>query len=170
MKFPATALAIFVSTMIGCQGNVETNSESTNSETVVMDGPPPESIDMHPEHGPHGGELIELGQETYHGELIHTAEKVTIYVLDGSATEMVPIAAPTLTVSLKHDGAVQSFDVSADSDTDDPDGKSSRFVSTDATLCEWMQHDAEGAVIIEIEGKMYNGEITHHDHDHDHDH
>lgn len=38
----------------------------------------------HPEHGPNGGELVELGDHVAHLEVLHdaNAQKVTIYVLD----------------------------------------------------------------------------------------
>ena len=168
MKTQFPALVVVALMFVGCQRGADTDSGSADGDVVVMDGPPPESVHDHPEHGPHGGELIELGQETYHGEPMHDDKNVTIYVLDGGATQTVPIEATTLTVSLKHDGAVQTFDLNASPDEGDADGKSSRFTSDDSTLCEWMEHDAEGAVMIEIEGKSFTGEISHHDHDHDH--
>jgi len=43
----------------------------------------------HPEHGPHGGFLIEWGDEEYHGELVvNRADKeAVVYILDESATK-----------------------------------------------------------------------------------
>ena len=148
----------------------ETNSGDNDGDVVVMDGPPPESLDGaddgHPEHGPHGGELIELGQETFHGELIHDDKQVTIYVLDGTATKSAAIEAKSVTLGLKHDGTVQSFELSASPDEGDPDGSSSRYTSNDSTLCQWLEHEAEGSLMMEIDGKSYTGQIEHHDHDH----
>ena len=93
-----------------------------------------------------------------------------MYVLDSSATKPVPIAADKLVVSLKHDGQVASFDLSANPDTNDPPEQSSRFTSAEEKLDQWLDAGAEGAVTIEIEGKSYTGNVTH-DHDHEgHDH
>jgi hypothetical protein len=41
----------------------------------------------HAAPGPHGGHLIELGDEAFHGELTHNdpTHKVTVYLLDGAA-------------------------------------------------------------------------------------
>ena len=121
----------------------------------------------HPEHGPHGGELVELGKEAFHIEVMHGTGAVAMYVLDGSATQAVAVEAYKLTVSLKHDGAVKSFELSADPQTEDASGKSSRFISTNAEMDRWLEAEAEGAVTLQVEGKSYTGKISH-DHDHDH--
>ena len=62
----------------------------------------------HPEHGPHEGMLIELGKEEYHAELVHddAAGTVTIYLLDGSAKNAVPITPEEVVINLKHDGTL----------------------------------------------------------------
>ncbi|KAA5543032.1 hypothetical protein FYK55_12100 [Roseiconus nitratireducens] len=118
----------------------------------------------HPEHGPHGGDLIELGNEAYHGELVHGEDGVSIYLLDGAAKEAVTIPAESLSLSLKHDGQVQTFELAANSDA--AAGGNAQFTSTEATLDEWLDAGAEGAITVEIEGKSYTGKLSH-DHDHD---
>ena len=129
--------------------------------------PPIIEMDGHPEFGPHGGELVELGKEAFHIEMLHGSGAIAMYVLDGSATQTVAIEADKLTVSLKHDGEVKSFELSADPQAEDTSGKSSSSTSTDVELNQWLEAEAEGAVILEVEGKSYTGMITH-DHDHDH--
>ena len=125
----------------------------------------------HPSEGPHHGSLIELGNEEYHGELVHDEEsgKVTIYILDGSATQAVPIDAGEVTVNLVQDGKPEQFQLMASPDEGDPQGKSSRFVTEDKALGTRL--DAEGAearLTLQIEGKSYSGKIAHDHGAHDH--
>jgi hypothetical protein len=118
----------------------------------------------HASAGPHGGDLIELGDETYHVELIHDdrAGEVTFYVLDGTAKKTVPIDAADVTVNLKLAGGPKQFQVAAKADSADPAGKSSRFFSADKELAEGL--DAAGAdaqIVLTIDGKQFRGAIAH---------
>lgn len=120
--------------------------------------------DEHATEGPHGGSLIELGNEEYHAELVHddAAGTVTIYVLDSAAKASVPIDATDVTINLKRDGQGEQFKLAASADQSDPSGKSSRFVSSDAELATGL--DQEGAapqLVITINGKQYRGAIEH---------
>ena len=118
----------------------------------------------HPTKGPHGGQLIELGKEEYHVEMVHddAAGVVTFYVLDGEAKKAVPIPATELLVNLKHDGKPEQFKVPAQADTGDPAGQSSRFVSKDKELAEDL--DAEGSdaeLVLSINNKPFRGKLAH---------
>jgi hypothetical protein len=130
----------------------------------------------HEEHGPppHGGQLIELGDEEYHAELVHDekAGTVTIYLLDAHAEKAVAIDSADITIKLKHDGEPEQFKLAASPQDDDVEGTASRFVSEEAELAEDL--DAEGTeprLAVTIDGKPYSGKIVHeHDHEgHDHD-
>ncbi|MCO6435964.1 MAG: hypothetical protein J5J06_02625 [Phycisphaerae bacterium] len=129
----------------------------------------------HAEHahatvGPHGGDLIELGNEEYHAELLHDerAGTVTIYILDAHAKAAVPIDATELTINLKHDGQAEQFKLAASPDAGDPPGESSRFTSSDAELGEDLEHEgAEPQLVVTINGKQYRGKIEHGDHGHE---
>lgn len=170
MKSHLLTLTLACFTFVGCsEKDVQVSEAPESSEPIVMDELPP-MMDMggHPEHGPHGGELVELGKEAFHIEMMHGSGAVALYVLDGSATEPVAIEAEKLTVSLKHDGEVKSFELPADPQSGDESGKSSRFTSTSAEMDQWMEAGAEGAVILQIDGKSFTGKISH-DHDHDHE-
>ncbi|MFI4875145.1 MAG: hypothetical protein ACIALR_07400 [Blastopirellula sp. JB062] len=127
----------------------------------------------HPTEGPHGGELIELGSEEYHAELVHDemSDSVTIYLLDSAAKKKIAIEATELSVNLKLDGKGEQFKLVADPDSDDPAGKSSRFTSTDARLADQLHHEeGDAQLVVSIDGKQYRGAIAH-DHSHDgHDH
>lgn len=167
----AAALTTLCLTMTGCS-EPSPSPETTDSDAIVIDGMPPsidhdEHPEQHPERGPHGGELVELGKEDYHIEIVHQMNSVVLHILDGSANAPVAIDAPTITVSLKHQGNVQAFDLAAQPETQDVANTASRFQSGDRKLIEWMQVGAEGAVVVNIDGRSYTGLITHqHDHEH----
>ena len=166
------ALTLACFTLLGCsEKDVQVSEAPEASGPVEIDEMPPMiEMDGHPEHGPHGGELVELGKEAFHIEMMHGTGAVAMYVLDGSATQPVAIEAEKLTVSLKHDGEVKSFELPANPQAEDESGKSSRFTSTSAEMDQWMEAGAEGAVILQIDGKSFTGKISH-DHDHEgHDH
>lgn len=125
----------------------------------------------HPAHGPHEGDLIELGDEEYHAEFVHDEKTcdVTIYVLDSSAKEAVAIEATEIVINLKHDGKPLQHRLKAEPQEGDAEGKSSRFVSksNDGLCHEIDEGGADARLQITIAGKSYTGEIVH-DHDHDH--
>ncbi|QGJ72212.1 Hypothetical protein PBC10988_39300 [Planctomycetales bacterium 10988] len=166
----AMLLSIGLFGMAGC--TVETPGTSDHASTEEHD----DHDHAHPSEGPHHGELIELGNEEYHAELVLDEEKgtVTVYILDGSASEAVPIEATEITINAKHDGKPEQFKLSASADENDPEGKSSRFVSESSELLTHLhEEEAEPRLVLTIEGKSYRGEVAHdhgHNHDHDHDH
>ncbi|MGC3971942.1 MAG: hypothetical protein QM775_32740 [Pirellulales bacterium] len=126
----------------------------------------------HPSEGPHHGQLIELGKEEYHAELIHddATHKVTIYLLDGAAKKAVAIADKELTVNLVVAGKPQQFQLPAVAQPEDAAGQASRFELTSEPLCEALDEEkTTGRLNLTIAGKPYSGEIKHSD-DHDHDH
>ena len=121
----------------------------------------------HSAEGPHHGQLIELGNEEYHAELIHddAAHKITVYVLDSAAKEGVAIEAEPITINLVADGKPAQFSLPAAPQESDPAGKSSRFEVIDETLAEAMDAPtAKGRLNISIGGKPFSGTIGGHDH------
>ncbi|MGN6134627.1 MAG: hypothetical protein ACTHOU_09005 [Aureliella sp.] len=125
----------------------------------------------HPSEGPHHGALVELGNEEYHAEVVHTGDTVTVYILDASATQAVPIDAQDVTINVVHDNQPEQFKLTASPDAADGAGKSSRFALQDAELVEHLDSPAAAPkLMITINGTPYRGEV-HHDHDHaGHDH
>src|SRR3990167_6278455 len=63
----------------------------------------------HPETGPNGGHLVELGEEEYHIEWTHDDKSglVTLYVLDGAAKSTVPVAAETISITAKVEDSIE---------------------------------------------------------------
>lgn len=161
----------------GCGGEAPTAGPASSSDTEHGHSHDDEhSHDdhghghAHPSHGPHDGDLIELGNEEYHAELLHDedAGMVTIYILDGSATKAVAIEAAEIKVNLVADGQPAQFSLAASPDESDPEGLSSRFVSSAEKLIGQLHEDGtDGTLVLTIKGKSYRGELAH-DHDHNH--
>lgn len=167
----ATTLALVLA---GCGGN---STQPSDVPGGTQTAGPPDTVatgheHAHPSEGPHGGSLIELGNEEYHAELVHddAAGTVTVYVLDSAAKTAVSIDATEVTINLKHEGRGEQFNLAAAADASDPPGKSSRFASSDAELAEDLDHEgAEPQLVVNINGKPYRGTIAH-EHGHDGEH
>jgi hypothetical protein len=130
----------------------------------------------HPSHGPHDGDLVELGSEEFHAEVVHNhdAGSVTIYILDSAAKKAVAIEAKQVVVNLKHEGKGEQFTLAASPDAGEAEGASSRFVSTYKEFAEELDHNhGDATLVVTIKGKQYRGKISH-DHEghegHDHKH
>lgn len=153
----------FLTFQSGCEKAIST--AGTPSTPAAVSAPPPDThAHVHPTEGPHGGSLVELGNEEYHAELIHddAAGTVTIWILDSAAKAMVAIDATTVTINLKHDGQGEQFELKATPDTADPAGKSSRFVSSDKELAEDLDHEGnEAQLVLTINGKQFRGALAH---------
>ena len=162
-----TCVSLAVFSLAGCTSETQTTTGPESS-------PPPPTVDAHaghahPTEGPHHGDLIELGNEEYHAELLHDEQSVTIYILNGAADEQVPIEATEITINTQHDGQPEQFKLAASSDQNDPAGMSSRFVSNNTDLAAHIDEEgAEHRLVLTINGKSYRGEIAH-DHDHAHE-
>lgn len=126
----------------------------------------------HAETGPHGGELIELGNEEYHAELLHETEAV-VHLLDGEAKAAVATDAPEVVLNVSHDGNSEQFKLAASADASDPAGKASRFASNDAELiADLNEGHADVQLVVTVGGTQYRGALEH-DHEHEgegHDH
>lgn len=133
----------------------------------------------HGHEGPHGGEIVELGGDEYHAEIVHgEGANVTVYVLDGAGRNAVPIDAAEIRINLVHDEQPEQFTLTAAPLDGEPEGKSSRFQVSDEHLAEDLEVDGIVARLsLKIDGQQYTGKIEHdHDHaghaegEHDHDH
>lgn len=128
----------------------------------------------HPTSGPHGGALVELGDEEYHAEFIvkDKTNEVIIHILDSTAKKIVSISEPELLLNLKTAGKPRQYKLPASPVKTDPKGTTSRFVLKDERLVRIL-HDAHAApqMRVKINDRSYNGKITlahHHEHDHKH--
>ena len=118
------------------------------------------------EEGPHGGHLVELGEEEYHAEVVldPKTSKITIYILDSSAKKPVPIDAKEVKLELTIGGQPKPFAAKAVPDKEDPANKSSRFETADSPDIKANikdEEDLKGTVTAPIGAKTYNGKIVH---------
>ncbi|MCA9010090.1 MAG: hypothetical protein KDB01_10110 [Planctomycetaceae bacterium] len=170
---PMTGVAMFW--LAGCAESGSNPSQGTNNATTLTDAP--QESDAHAEHahpseGPHHGDLVELGNEEFHAEVVHAeGGVVSVYILDSVAKAAVPIDATELTINIAHDGHAEQFKLPADRDASDPDSKSSRFSLKDEELASDLDsHDATARLVVTISGKSYSGKIAHsHGAEHNHD-
>jgi hypothetical protein len=121
----------------------------------------------HGAEGPHHGHLIELGDEAYHGELLHDeqAGTITIYILDGPAKREVPVNEDAVVLNLLLDGSPRQVPLTARPTASDPAGQASRFELLDPEISEAIdQQQARARLRVTIGGKSYQGAITPHAH------
>src|SRR6202011_847954 len=114
--------------------------------------------------GPHGGHLVELGEEEYHAEVVYDAKgaKVTVYLLDSTAKKPAPTDAKEITLTLTIDGNPQSLPAKAAAEAGDPAGKSSRFElvgNADVKSHVKDEEDLKGTVTAAVGGTTFTGEI-----------
>lgn len=127
-----------------------------------------QSAHKHDQHGPHGGELIEVGNEEYHLEMVLEEKKnqLDVYVLDSKGESAVAIDAPSLALNLKIAGKPTQFKLKPVSQEKDKSGTASCFSFTSADLIKGLHHkNADARLSIKIAQKNYVLKIAH-DHDH----
>jgi hypothetical protein len=124
----------------------------------------------HADKGPNGGDLIELGDEEYHAELVmdEKTNLVTIYLLGSDAKKPVAIPAKDVSINLKHGGKPGQFKLKALALKTDPPGLSSRFSLKDDELVHDLNHKNNDARLsVKVNGKPYTAKIeVEHDHKH----
>ncbi len=118
------------------------------------------------EEGPHGGHLVELGEEEYHAEVVldPKASKITLYILDSSAKKAAPIDAKEVKLELTMAGQPKPLTAKAVPDKDDPANKSSRFEiagNADVKANIKDEEDLKGSVTVPVASKTYTGKIVH---------
>jgi hypothetical protein len=125
----------------------------------------------HAAHGPHGGHIIELGDEEYHAEWTHDDDgKVTVYLLDHDMKEEVPIEAKEITIEVKVGDAPSTFKLLAVQASDGDMPKSAKFEIVDKGLLGVLESLSKGVTarlkIPAINGKRYEAAILPDDHHH----
>jgi hypothetical protein len=122
----------------------------------------------HPEHGPHHGELLELGNEEFHAELVvdEAKKQMVIYLLEKDAKTSVAIEAPFLAVNMLLAGKPMQIQLKAIPQATDSKGQSSCFGAVSADLFNAMHSPkADPKLAVRIRNKSYVTKIVHsHDH------
>lgn len=133
---------------------------------------PPAAAHAHPEKGPHGGPLLELGDEEYHIEVMldEKTNTLSLYVLDAAAKAAVATDAKEALINLKHSGKPEQFKLKALPQKTDPTGTASAFQLKDAELVHDLHHaNNDARLALKIKGKSYTAKFElKHDHDHKH--
>jgi hypothetical protein len=131
----------------------------------------------HADEGPHGGHIIELGNEDYHAELTHDddAHRVGVYFLGDDAKTAKPIDAESVTINVAVDGKPSSYTLPAAPQEGEAEGKSSYFELVSEPLNIVVSGKSESPrtnarLNVTIEGKPYVGLVETEAHDHDHAH
>ncbi len=128
----------------------------------------PPAEHAHPEHGPHNGDLIELGNEEYHLEFVHDEKAgiVAFYLLDSAAKKMLAIPAKQILVNVKVAGKGKQWKIPPFPQQNDPKDNYTCYGTKDKELISTLdKHGIDAMVVIDIAGKQYRGKIEHH-HDH----
>lgn len=124
----------------------------------------------HHDLGPHGGHVVELGEEEYHAEVVldEATRKLTVYLFGADGTTPHAIAEPSLTVNLKVGEQPAALTLTAEAQDGEAEGQSSQFVLAEG-LPEAIKdaEDLHGEVVVTIAAKQYRGAIAH-DHGHAH--
>lgn len=106
--------------------------------------------------GPHLGELIALGDGTYHAELITDDLRVSVFILDSSQREVTPIDAQEILVELMFFGDPRTFRLLPVPDSRYPPGTFYEYLSTDDKLTGTIRRKQSRArMTVVIEGTAY---------------
>ena len=135
----------------------------------------PEHEHEHSAKGPHGGGIVELGEEEYHAEVVvdHDAESLVVYLLGKDAKTAEPVATADLSIALEGKDALT---LKAAPQEKDGEGKASKFALVDHDLVHTLMDTGflHGDLRITIGDKPYLGHIDYHldgssheGHDHD---
>jgi hypothetical protein len=127
---------------------------------------------QHGDEGPHGGHLVELGEEEFHAEVVLDVKTkaVSVYILSSDPHTAAPVDAKEVVLELTIDGKTAPHVAKPSPQKDDSAGKSSRFILVDDPDVKAKiddEHELEGHVKVAINGKLYSGEITHEHGGHD---
>lgn len=125
----------------------------------------------HASEGPHGGHILELGNEEYHLEWLHNESgKLTFYLLDAKVKEDVSTTASSISIT----ATVKDESTTTTLNSATPDAaEHNRFEIIDPVLLQRLElvgHGVTAKASVQIGDKEFIGEFEHHDHGHGHSH
>lgn len=171
-SFELTLTAAFALVLAGCtDGNSEFTEVSHDESEVAHDD---HSGHGHGHHGPNGGDIVEVGNEEFHAEVVvdEDEHRIDVFILGSDAKTAKPIAASEIAISFKHGDEVEEFKLSASALDGESEGQASKFSVTDEELFEELHEHSEGATLTFADGdQTLTGTVKHsHGHDHGHSH
>lgn len=103
MKWTVVLAACAAIGLVGCNpGTASKKADSDHAHGDHDHGDHDHGEHAHVHKGPHGGKIMEIGEEEYHAEWLQDETgKVTFYILDAAGTKEVPIAADEITIEVK---------------------------------------------------------------------
>lgn len=168
-----TLTVTFALVLTGCtDGNSEYSEIGESCVTADSDLDHGHGSHGHGSHGPNGGDIVELGNEEFHAEVVvdESANRIDVFILGSDAETAKPIAASEITLSFTHGDEIEEFQLMASALDGEPDGQASKFTLTDEDAFEELHEHSEGATLTFTAGdQKLSGTFTHsHDHGHDH--
>ena len=155
-----TIVCLAALVMVGC-----------NSSSETGDHKPAEPADPHAGHdhsslGPHGGHILELGNEDYHAEwrFDNDSGKVTIYLLDSAVKKAVTTTATSISVQVTHGDNVSDYELPAINQSEDDPPTTSEFELVDTVMLELLKgvgHGIDASLKVVIGDKEYTGAFGH---------
>ncbi len=125
----------------------------------------------HPEHGPNGGHIVELGKEEFHAEVaIDKDRKLIVWLLDESMKAAKPVENGTVQIMTKVDAKDVTLDLVAAPLEGEKDGKCSRFeLAADKLPGAVMDIEGlTGELMLKVgDTKLQNSLTGGHDHGHE---
>ena len=169
-SFELALTAAFALVLAGCtDGNSEFTEVNHDESEVAHDD---HSGHGHGHHGPNGGEIVEVGNEEFHAEVVvdEGTHRIDVFVLGSDAKTAKHIDASEISLSFKHGDEVEDFKLTAAAIDGEPEGQSSKFTLTSEELFEELHEHSEGATLsFTAGGESLSGTVTHtHDHGDDH--
>ncbi|MGZ0166470.1 MAG: hypothetical protein ACKVII_21305 [Planctomycetales bacterium] len=171
-SFELALTAAFALVLTGCTDSNSEFTEVSHDESEV--GHDDHSGHGHGAHGPNGGEIVEVGNEEFHAEVVvdEDTHRIDVFVLGSDAKTAKPIDATEISVSFKHGDEVEDFKLAAAALDGEAEGQSSKFTLTSEELFEELHEHSEGATLsFTAGGESLSGTVTHsHDHGDEHGH
>lgn len=157
-------IAISIASMIfsGCQSSSTENKPAASTATSAAS--PATTADAvkkesgHEHSAPHGGTLVELGEEFAHLEVVLDAAtgKLTIYVLDGEAEKAVRIKQNEIEITTINPAAVIKLSGVANSLTGETANDTSEFAGQSNVLKGASSFDGVIRAVM-IKGRQFKG-------------
>jgi len=152
---------------IGCSGGKSDYKKTTELKKAPA---AKEHAHEHGAKGPHGGGLIELGEEEFHGEVVvdHDDHAVRVFLLGKDAKTAATTTAKEVTLTPKGKDALK---LTAKPQAGDGEGKTSQFELVDDKIVHELMDAGfiHGVLRVTIGDKPYTGDVDYHlDGDHDH--
>jgi hypothetical protein len=169
-SFELALTAAFALVLAGCTDSSSEFTEVGHDESEV--GHDDHSGHGHGAHGPNGGEIVEVGNEEFHAEVVVDEDKhrIDVFILGSDAKTAKPIAASEISISFKHGDEVEEFKLAASALEGEAEGQASKFTITDEELFEELHEHSEGATLNFTDGDQALTGTVKHSHDHEDEH